>query len=127
MDVSIVESAFEVLQTYSLVQWKVGQESYSMHKLVHAWGQDRLEVQEQSRWSFAALQLLGETIPKYHFDPVSKLRLRPHLMACFNITHTVYTLLNLRDRARLDLVNTIGNFLDTAGQWMDVLEIRLFY
>jgi hypothetical protein len=127
LDVSIVESAFEVLQTYSLVQWKVGQESYSMHKLVHAWGQDRLEIQEQSRWNFAALQLLGETIPRYHFDPVSKLRLRPHLMACFSITHTMYTLLNLRDRARLDLVNTIGNFLNTAGEWTDVLEIRLFY
>src|SRR5207248_1832217 len=28
---------------------------------------------------------------------------------------------------QLDLVNTIGNFLDTAGQWTDVLEIRRFY
>ncbi len=31
-----LELAFETLQSYSLVQWKADQESYAMHKLVHA-------------------------------------------------------------------------------------------
>jgi len=38
LNVHTIESAFKVLQTYSLVQWKQEQESYSMHKLVHAVG-----------------------------------------------------------------------------------------
>jgi len=38
-----IEEAFEVLQTYSLVQWRDEQAGYAMHKLVHVWGQDRLE------------------------------------------------------------------------------------
>jgi hypothetical protein len=38
LNVHSIESAFKVLQTYSLVQWKQEQESYSMHKLVHAVG-----------------------------------------------------------------------------------------
>ena len=30
------ESAFETLQSYSLIQWKSDQKSYTMYKLVHA-------------------------------------------------------------------------------------------
>ena len=33
-----LESAFETLQSYSLIQWKADQKSYAMHKLVYAWG-----------------------------------------------------------------------------------------
>ena len=42
-----LKSAFETLQSYSLIQWKADQKSYTMHKLVHAWGQDRLEADRQ--------------------------------------------------------------------------------
>jgi len=41
-DLYAVEAAFGVLQTYSLIQWRDDRGSYAMHKLVHAWGQDRL-------------------------------------------------------------------------------------
>jgi hypothetical protein len=44
-----VEEAFEVLQTYSLIQWRDEPGGYAMHKLVHAWGQDRLEVERHER------------------------------------------------------------------------------
>ena len=94
LDLYALESAFETLQTYSLVQWKADQNSYSMHKLVHAWGHDRLDMAEQSRLSFGALQLLVEHLSVVRVDPSSKLRLRPHLMASFGLSRA----LKLRDR-----------------------------
>ena len=53
-----LESAFQTLQTYSLVQWRSDQGSYSMHKLVHIWGQDRLEATRQEQLSSLTLELM---------------------------------------------------------------------
>ena len=55
-----LESAFGTLQTYSLIQWKADQESYAMHKLVHAWGQDRLEADRQRQVSSLTLKLMAD-------------------------------------------------------------------
>lgn len=49
-----------MLETYLLVHWRSYQESYSMHKLVHAWGQDRLEVDLQRHMSCLALESLAK-------------------------------------------------------------------
>jgi tetratricopeptide (TPR) repeat protein len=123
LDLYALESAFETLQTYSLVQWKADQNSYSMHKLVHAWGHDRLDMAEQSRLSFGALQLLVEHLSVVRVEPSSKLRLRPHLMASFGLSRA----LKLRDRERLDLIRQIGDFLYTTGRWLDVFDIFDFH
>jgi NB-ARC domain len=61
-----LESAFGILQTYSLLQWRSDQGSYSMHKLVHAWGQDRLEMHMQRHMSCLALELLADAISDHH-------------------------------------------------------------
>jgi hypothetical protein len=45
-DIYLLERCFEILQRYSFVQWKEDQQSYAMHKLVHAWGYDRLKEDE---------------------------------------------------------------------------------
>jgi tetratricopeptide (TPR) repeat protein len=119
LDLYVLESAFETLQTYSLIQWKADQNSYSMHKLVHAWGHDRLDMAEQSRLSFGALQLLVEHLLVVKVDPSSKLRLRPHLMASFGLSRA----LKLRDRERLGLIRQIGDFLYTTGQRLDIFDI----
>jgi hypothetical protein len=55
-----LESAFETLQSYSLVQWRSDQGSYSIHKLVHAWSYDRLEAEQQRQLSFLALELVAD-------------------------------------------------------------------
>ena len=55
-----LESAMEVLQRYAFVQWRLNQQSYSMHKLVHAWRQDRLDTNTQWRYSVVALELLAD-------------------------------------------------------------------
>lgn len=42
----VLDEALEALSTYSLIQWKAEQVGYSMHKLGHAWGFDRLGAEE---------------------------------------------------------------------------------
>jgi hypothetical protein len=42
-----VEAAFGVLQMYSPIQQRDDCGGYVKHKLVHAWGQDRPEVEQQ--------------------------------------------------------------------------------
>jgi hypothetical protein len=57
-----VESAFAVLQTYSLVQWRHGRGVYTIHELVHVWGRDRLDMDQQRELSLAALGLLTDVV-----------------------------------------------------------------
>ena len=64
-----LESAFETLQSYSLIQWKADQKSYTIHKLVHAWGQDRLEADRQRQLSSLALELIADATAKNQIDP----------------------------------------------------------
>jgi hypothetical protein len=47
VDQYAVEGAFRVLQTCSPIQRRNERGGYAMHKLVHVWGQDRLEVEQQ--------------------------------------------------------------------------------
>jgi hypothetical protein len=54
----MTESAFTVLQTYSLVQWRQGQGAYTIQKLVQAWGYNRLTPDRQQELSLTALELL---------------------------------------------------------------------
>jgi hypothetical protein len=51
VDMYKIEECFAVLQKYSLLQWKTEQQGYAMHKLVHAWGYDRLAAEEQGKYS----------------------------------------------------------------------------
>ncbi|KAF7508555.1 hypothetical protein GJ744_009104 [Endocarpon pusillum] len=54
-----------------------------MHKLVQARGHDRLEVEEQRPLSGLELGLMAEATSKGEADPSQRLRLLPHVMACF--------------------------------------------
>ena len=82
-DVYKLEGCFEMLQRYSFVQWKEDQQSYAMHKLVHAWGYDRLPEDEQQELSRATFQLIVAAIDGCGNAPEDKLRLVPHVMANF--------------------------------------------
>lgn len=78
-----IEAYFDTLQTYSLVQWKDNQQSYSRHKLVHVWGYERLGLNDQYKYSMTGLQLLQGAISTCGKEPQDKLRLMPHVMANF--------------------------------------------
>ena len=122
-----LESAFQTLQTYSLVQWRSDQGSYSMHKLVHAWGQDRLEATRQEQLSSLTLELLADTTTAHQSDSNYRLRLVPHLMASFDIFSQTQNSKGETTRDRFTIINRIGDFLYTIGRWTEAYNTRVFY
>ena len=122
-----VESAFETLQNYSLIQWRPDQESYAMHKLVHAWGQDRLEVDQQQQLSFLALGLLQESTGDDQMNPADSLRLVPHVMANFRILSALHQPFGEFESSQLTAIDDQIRFLRARGRWAEAYEIRHFH
>jgi tetratricopeptide (TPR) repeat protein len=121
-----VESAFTVLQTYSLVRWQRDQGVYTMHKLVHAWGRDRLEMDQQRELSVAALELLTDVVPAGRGDVVYRARLVPHVMANFDVVSTAYSL-STDSNDVLGLVDVTCDFLRGLGRWSDLYQVQSFH
>ena len=122
-----LESAFGTLQNYSLIQWKSDQESYAMHKLVHAWGQDRLEVDRQRQLSSLALELIADVTAQDQMDPGHQLRLVPHVMASFNMFSLLHDLLDEFAIGRLTMIDAIEGFLFRIGRWSEAYKMRAFH
>ena len=121
-----LESAFETLQEYSMIQWKSDQESYAMHKLVHAWGQDRLEEDRQRQLSSLALELMADITAKDQIDPDHQLRLVPHLMACFGIFAPLQESLDEFSTDQLSMIKGIVKFLYESGRWSEAYNLQAF-
>ncbi|KAI9770550.1 MAG: hypothetical protein M1840_003140 [Geoglossum simile] len=115
MDIYKLEKYFEVLEMYSFVEWKGDQNSYSMHKLVHAWGYDRLQEEEQESLSLGALQLVHEAASNRNAELHDKLRLVPHLIANFNIVVKSISRLESVKQA-LDKLTILGLFMSNIGR-----------
>ena len=122
-----LESAFGTLQNYSLIQWKSDQESYAIHKLVHAWGQDRLEVDRQRQLSSLALELIADITAQDQMDPGHQLRLVPHVMASFNMFSLLYESLDEFTIGRLIMIDGIEGFLFRIGRWSKAYKMRAFH
>ena len=122
-----LESAFGTLQNYSLIQWKSDQGSYVMHKLVHAWGQDRLEADRQRQLSSLALELIADATAQDKIDPSYQLRLVPHIMASFNIFSLLHKLLDELTVGRLAMIDRIVGFLFKIGRWPEAYIIQMFH
>jgi tetratricopeptide (TPR) repeat protein len=126
VDIYSIEAAFRCLQSFSLIQWKPDQSSYTMHKLVHAWGYDRLNQDQQVAFGFAALQFLRQVISNPKPDPTYKIRLVPHLMANFTVLSSIYNGVDCEEATLLDLLDDIGDFLNSTGHWTEEFAIRNF-
>ena len=121
-----IEGAFEVLQTYSLIQWRNERGGYAMHKLVHAWGQDRLEVGQQQYLSQMALELLTDVIPSTAADLIIRMRLVPHIMTNFTLVSGIMKTATIHNDT-LDPIAMVGRFLCGLGRWSDEYEVRAFH
>ncbi|KAI9797584.1 MAG: hypothetical protein M1825_005966, partial [Sarcosagium campestre] len=121
-----LESAFETLQSYCLIQWKSDRESYSIHKLVHAWGHDRLEVEEQRRLSVFALELMADVTAQEGVDPSYQVRLVPHAMASFGAYSRLYDPLAENAQDTLTMANQISSFLNRLGRWSEWCRVARF-
>jgi hypothetical protein len=85
----MIEECFRLLKRYCLVEWQGDQESYTMHRLVHAWGHERLPEDQQRELSRASFQLVVEAINVCGNAPEDKLRVVPHVMANFTASHRI--------------------------------------
>ena len=119
LDPYTVERAFRVLQTYSLIQWRDDPGGYAMHKLVHAWGQDR-------DLSLIILELLIDIIPSVTGNPIFGMRLVPHVMANFTFVSSINAPSTSIHYESLDSMAAVGDFLCGLGRWSDEYEIRAF-
>ena len=122
-----LESAFETLQNYSLIQWKSDQGSYIIHKLVHAWGQDRLEADRQRQLSGFALELIADATAQDQIDPSHQLRLVPHVMASFNLFSLLHESLDELAVSRIAIIDRIEGFLFRIGRWSEAYKIQVFH
>ncbi|KAI6747682.1 hypothetical protein HG531_008224 [Fusarium graminearum] len=129
VDVHQLEKCFWVLEKYSLCQRKKMKTSYSIHRLVHAWGYDRLksDKDEVERLWYAASQLLDDYI-KTSSDrqdgPVTKLRVVPHLTD--NI-HSFKNISRINDWNKVDWLEAVerfGFFFAKVGRWNDAAISR---
>ena len=125
--VNELESAFETLQSYSLIQWKLDQKSYAMHKLVHAWGQDRLETDRQRQLSSLALELMADATAEDQIDPSHQLRLVPHVMASFDMFSSLHESRDELAMNRLSMIDAIEGFLFRIGRWPEAYRMQVFH
>ncbi|KAJ9663362.1 hypothetical protein H2198_000879 [Neophaeococcomyces mojaviensis] len=117
-----IKSAFKTLHAYSLVSWRSDQQAYRMHKLVHAWGHDRLSVEQGRAWSSAALELLCDRQGDVNIER----RLVPHVMANFIAVSSAYEgdhQVSAEDRNGLSWVVRL---LHRLGRWDDEYRVRVF-
>ncbi|KNB17003.1 hypothetical protein FOXG_14990 [Fusarium oxysporum f. sp. lycopersici 4287] len=124
MDLHHLEECFRVLEKYSLCQYKMTQTSYSLHRLVHAWGYDRLQGDgdEVKRFWYAASQLLDDylkTISDRQGGPVSKLRVVPHLTDNIYSFKKFSSVIDWNEIDWLGTVERFGFFLAKIGRWND--------
>ncbi|KAK5045297.1 hypothetical protein LTR84_009403 [Exophiala bonariae] len=125
LELDMFEEGFRVLGRYSLVQWQGDHASYQMHRLVHAWGHDRLSPAEKETFGMASMNLMDDAMSRCSGMPQARLRLTPHIMTCFGVAISMARdMVDLKATARV--VTRMDSFLDTLGQWSDVRSIRLF-
>jgi tetratricopeptide (TPR) repeat protein len=118
-----LEKCFAILQKYSLLQRHESKTSYSMHKLVHAWGQDRLKQkskEEMERFCLVALRLLHEAVAGCANTLDTKLRLAPHVRENFDAVRGM-DMKNMEIVYKLDY---FGTFMTDLGSWRDAAAIQ---
>ena len=98
-----------------------------MHKLVHAWGQDRLEADGQRQLSSLALELMADAIAKDQIDPSHQLRLVPHVMASFGMFCPLHESLYKLAMDRLTMIDGIEDFLFRIGRWSEAYKMQVFH
>lgn len=97
-----------------------------MHKLVLAWGHDRLEVGQRQYLSLIALELLTDIVPSTAGNPIFGIRLVPHVMTNFTFVSGI-TITATDHNEILDSIAVVGGFLRGLGRWSDEYEVWAFH
>lgn len=67
-DSLVIPELLEQLTRYSLVSVKVGEQCYSIHKLVQEVTRDRLDEETRGQWRERSLRAMGEAFPNVEFE-----------------------------------------------------------
>ena len=121
-----IKEAFSTLRKFSLVRWMPGQAAFSMHKLVHAWGHDRLGVNEQIGMIKATAHFLQERL-LYDLGSVAKKeRYSGHLMTNFSIMSQLIGQSDFAGMGRvcLSTLPSYANFPYALGRWSNEAKIE---
>ncbi len=98
-----------------------------MHRLVHAWGQDRLfDEPEEKKFCLATFFLLAEAAIECSEDPRDKLRLVPHVMSNFAAVKGIALRPGGDMTMILNSLGLIARFVYSVGQWGNTLSIERF-
>lgn len=114
------EEAFAILRSFSFVQWMFDQATYSMYKLVHAWGGDRLDAAKRFVTIGAIAIFLRERTLCGPKAPAQKLRLVSHLITSFNAISQPSELRNLSS----GVLPSYAKFLYTLDHWSTEAKIE---
>lgn len=97
-----------------------------MHKLVHAWGHDRLTPELRAKYGAAALECLATTSLRHDSDPTLRARLAPHMMANFRTMSEWYNAMGGTKESTLERVDLIADCLRDAGMYESERVMRGF-
>jgi tetratricopeptide (TPR) repeat protein len=97
-----------------------------MHKLVHAWGHDRLAVKARAKYGAAALECLTTTDLQRDSDPVVRARLAPHIMANFSTIPGWFDAMDDAKESTLERVVVVADCLKGAGLYESEKNLRMF-
>lgn len=121
-----IKSAFKTLHAYSFVSWRIDQQAYRMHKLVHAWSYERLSIKQRRLWCSAVLELLSIMVRDHRGDLVMERRLVPHAMASFITVSALTRRDHQMTRNEYHSLENIGFLLQRLGRWNDEHDVRVF-
>jgi tetratricopeptide (TPR) repeat protein len=122
VNIQLLEDSFAVLERYSLLQRRGDGSDYTMHRLVHAWGYDRLgeNWQDIRHFCVTASRLLEGSLTRMQTSentPQTKLRLVPHLKENFD---KIIWLIKTMEGDEIELLNRVERFsffLYDIGRW----------
>ncbi|KAL6412508.1 hypothetical protein AUP68_03711 [Ilyonectria robusta] len=122
MDFHRLEGCFMLLEKYSLCQRQETQNSYSIHRLIHCWGYDRLQGDgdEIKKFWHAASQFLQEyleAIGDSLSTPASKLRLVPHLVENTQSYRRISKPFLWDQCGQLRSLESFAHFFADIGRW----------
>ena len=101
---------------------------YSMHKLVHEWGYERLdkEAERQVECCISVWQLMRRLTSRIGENPMTRMRIGPHIMACYQRLSKQCDLGRMSRQGIMDTLDHLGDFLRRNEQWNFGYELRIF-
>lgn len=122
----VIKAGFKTLEAYSLVSWRTDHAAYGMHKLVHAWGHDRLDADQQQVWAMAVMRLLGRLSDRKEQDLPSRTRIVPHVVANISAASAACAKTYRATTSDYRALASLGSLLQRLGRWNDECSVRLF-